>query len=292
MIHPAIQLTQKLLRTSSREIRRHMKINFIPVAFLILSASAVAQQIADSSSTEASLAATLPDAPSFLGAQNTAPQKDEAQAPPKAPNTLGPIGPVPPPMTNARLTLDDKFRIYTRQTFGPPAFVFPALGAALRMSNPPNNYPHDWTDGGGAFGRLYGSAIATQTSKRTAQFLTEAVLHEDPRYLPARPGSNIGGRVFHAISYTFVDRTDSGARTIAFSNFAGAASGGFVGMAYLPDGFNDPTHAGQRALSEFMMIGIANLAGEFAPQLAPIVRNLHIPKIVPAWWVPEQPQHP
>jgi hypothetical protein len=271
-----------------------MKINFISVAFLILSASAVAQQIADSPSTEALLASTLPDAPSFMGAQNTAPQKDEPQVTPNAPGTPGPmgsIGPVPPLMTNVRLTLDDKFRIYTHQTFGPPALVFPALGAAIRMANPPNNYPHDWTDGGGAFGRLYGSTIATQTSKRTAQFLTEAVLHEDPRYLPARPGSNVGGRVFHAISYTFVDRTDSGARTIAFSNFAGAASGGFVGMAYLPDGFNDPTHAGQRALSEFMMIGIANLAGEFAPQLAPIVRKLHIPKIVPAWWVPEQPQH-
>lgn len=272
-----------------------MKINFILAAFLILSASAVAQQIADSPSTEASVASALPDAPSFLGAQNTAPQKDEAQAPPNAPGTLGPmgfIGPVPPPMTNARLTLDDKFRIYTHQTYGPPALVFPALGAALRMSNPPNKYPHDWTDGGGAFGRIYGSTLATQTSKRTAQFLTEAVLHEDPRYLPAHPGSNVGARVFHAVSYTFVDRTDSGARTLAFSNFAGAASGGFVGMAYLPDGFNDPTHAGQRALSEFMMIGIANMAGEFAPQLAPIVRKLHIPKIVPAWWVPEHPQHP
>jgi hypothetical protein len=272
-----------------------MKISFILVAFLIFSASAVAQQIADSSSTGASVASALPDAPSFQGTQNTVLQKDEAQAPQNAHGTMGPIGPigpVPPPMTNARLTLDDKFRIYMHQTFGPPAFAFPALGAALRMSNPPNNYPHDWTDGGGAFGRIYGSTLATQTSKRTGQFLTEAVLHEDPRYLPARPGSNVGGRVFHAISYTFVDRTDSGARTIAFSNFAGAASGGFVGMAYLPDGFNDPTHAGQRALSEFMMIGIANLAGEFAPQLAPIVRKIHIPKIVPAWWVPEQPQRP
>jgi hypothetical protein len=272
-----------------------MKINFIPVAFLILSTSAVAQQIAASPSAEASLASTLPDAPSFVSAQNAAPQKDEAQAPPNAPRptaAMGPMGPVPPPMTNAPLTLEDKFRIYTHQTFGPPAFVFPALGAALRMSNPPNNYPSEWTDGGGAFGRLYGSTIATQTSKRTAQFLTEAVLHEDPRYLPARPGSNVGGRVFHAISYTFVDRTDSGARTVAFSNFAGAAAGGFVGMAYLPDGFNDATHAGQRALSEFMMIGISNLAGEFAPQLAPIVRKLHIPKIMPAWWVPEHAQHP
>jgi hypothetical protein len=274
---------------------RYLKINFILIASLILSASAVAQQIADSHPTEASLASALPDAPSFLEAQNTAPQKDEAHAPQNALGTMramSSIGPVPPPMTNTRLTLDDKFKIYTHQTFGPPALFFPAIGAAFRMANPPNNYPRDWTDGGGAFGRLYGSTVATQTSKRTAQFLAEAVLHDDPRYLPARPGSNVGERIFHAISYTFVDRTDSGARTLAFSNFAGAASGGFVGMAYLPDGFNDPTHAGQRALSEFMMIGIANIAGEFAPQLAPIVRKLHIPKMVPAWWVPEHPQHP
>ena len=79
-----------------------MKINFILVAFLILSASAVAQQRADSSSTEASVASALPEAPSFMGAQTTAPQKDEAQAPPNTPGTLGPMGPVPPPMTNAR----------------------------------------------------------------------------------------------------------------------------------------------------------------------------------------------
>jgi hypothetical protein len=265
-----------------------MKISFILVACLILSASAVAQQTADSSSA-------LPDAPLAPGAQDTPPQKEKDQALPNAPGPMGqigPIGPVPSPMTNVRLTLDDKFRIYTHQTFGPPAFLFPAVGAALRMSNPPKNYPREWTDGAGAFGRLYGSTIATQTSKRTGQFLTEALLHEDPRYLPARPGSNVGARVFHAISYTFVDRTDSGARTLAFSNFAGAASGGFVGMAYLPNGFNDTTHAGQRALSEFMMIGISNVAGEFAPQLAPIVRKLHVLKIVPAWWVPEQPQHP
>jgi hypothetical protein len=117
-------------------------------------------------------------------------------------------------------------------------------------------------------------------------------LHDDPRYLRARPGSNAGERVFHAISYTFVDRTDSGARTIAFSNFAGAAAGGFVGMAYLPDGFNDTTHAGQRALSEFMGLGVSNLAAEFMPELAPILRKIHIPKILPVWWVPEKPQHP
>jgi len=230
----------------------------------------------------------LPDSPSFFEGQNTTPEAQKSQAPPFVP-PMGPLGPVPPLMTKTRLTLGDKFTIYTHQTFGPPALVFPALGAGIRMANPPNHYPRDWTDGGGAFGRQYGNSLATQTSKRTAEFLTEAVLHEDPRYLPAAPGSDLGKRVFHAISYTFVDRTDSGARTIAFSNFAGAAAGGFVGMAYLPDGFNDPTHAEQRALSEFMTIGISNIAGEFAPQLAPIFRKFHMPKILPAWWVPEKP---
>jgi hypothetical protein len=135
MIHPAIQLTRKVWRTSSLENRRHMKINFILVAFLILSAPAVAQQIADSSSTEASLSSTLPDAPSFQGAQNTAPQKDEPQVPPDAPGTMGPmgpIGPVPPPMTNARLTLDDKFRIYTHQTWA----------SSIRLSCPGSRSSH------------------------------------------------------------------------------------------------------------------------------------------------------
>jgi hypothetical protein len=265
-----------------------------------LSQDMVAEQVAASSSSQTTQQGEpmklakrddLPDAPSFLEARNITPQKEESKARPFIPQ-MGPMGPVPPLMNKTRLTLSDKFTIYTHQTFGPPALVFPALGAGIRMANPPNHYPHDWTDGGGAFGRLYGNAIATQTSKRTAEFLTEVVLHEDPRYLPAPAGSNVGTRIFHAISYTFVGRADSGARTIAFSNFAGAAAGGFVGMGYLPDGFNDATHAGQRAISEFMTIGISNIAGEFAPQLAPIIRKLHIPNIVPAWWVPQKSYHP
>ena len=63
-------------------------------------------------------------------------------------------------------------------------------------------------------------------------------------------------------------------------------------MAYLPPEFNDASHAGQRVGTEFLGIVIANVAREFAPQWTPLARKLHIPKIVPAWWVPERPQHP
>ena len=200
----------------------------------------------------------------------------------------GLLGFLPPAMTGTPLTLNEKFRIYEHQAFGPHALIFPAFGAGIRMAHPPTGYPSDWTDGGGAFGRLYGSALATQTTKRTAKFVVGAALHEDPRYLPAPEGASTGARVVHAIAFTFVDRSDSGHSELAYANFASAAAGGFVGMAYLPAGFNDVTHAGERTGTEFLGLALQNVAREFAPQWVPIARKLRIPKIVPAWWTPEQ----
>jgi hypothetical protein len=184
------------------------------------------------------------------------------------------------------LSFADKFTIYTHQTFGPPAVIFPAFAAGLAMANPKKNYPREWKDGAGAFGRQYGDSIATVASQRTARFLTGVASHEDPRYVRAS-SKNPLLRTTHAIAFTFIDKTESGRNTIAFSNFAGAAAGGFVGSAYLPHGYNDLTHAEQRMAFQFTSIAIQNIAAEFQPQWAPLVRKLHIQKILPEWWVPQ-----
>jgi hypothetical protein len=191
-----------------------------------------------------------------------------------------------PVATQQRLSFGDKFTIYAHQTFGPPALIFPAFSAGVGMANSKNHYPPEWKDGGGAFGRLYGDAIATATSQRTARFLTGVVLHEDPRYVRSK-SKNPLARTLHAVAFTFVDKTDSGRNTIAFSNFAGAAAGGFVGMAYLPHGYNDLTHAEQRMEIQFMNTAIQNIAAEFQPQWGPFVRKLRIQKVLPEWWVPQ-----
>lgn len=241
----------------------------------------------------------LPDAPSVAtqnvpgqssaeGKQSTSMQPDGRSGPQES-RGYGPMAPflsVHPPSER------DKWNTYTHRTFGPPAMVFPAIGAGLRLVHPPKGYPPDWTDGASAFGREYGNTLAVQTSKRTAALLTESILHEDSRYVPARPGVGAFGRIGHAVAFTFFDRTDSGRKTFAFNNIAAAAAGGFVGNAYLPQGFNDATHAGQRAISEFAALAFSSVTLEFSPELAPIVRRLHIPKIVPAWWVPDRQQHP
>jgi hypothetical protein len=258
----------------------------IVIVLTLFAVPLLAQQTA---AAPASNDAALPDAPSAQDSQNASPPGEVPPARASSPLSLqGPIGPVPSLWTNTPLTFHQKFTIYAHQAFGPPALIFPALGAGIRMANPPKNYPRDWTDGAGAFGRLYGNAIATQTTKRTAKFLTDTLFHEDPRYQPAPEGASAGARFAHALAFTFVDRSDSGNHELALGNFTSATAGGFVGMAYLPDGFNDVSHAGQRAGTEFLGIAIANISREFAPQWMPVARKLHLPKIVPPWWVPEQ----
>jgi hypothetical protein len=224
--------------------------------------------------------ATLPDAPMPQG------QEQSPSSPAGSETHLNQFPILSPGLTRAPLTIQDKFHIYVHKSFGPPAVILPALGAGLGMLNPPSKYPEEWKDGAGAFGRNYGYRLADRTSRNTAQFLTGALLHEDPRYLRST-SSNPFTRTVHALVFTVFDKTDSGRTTFAASNFAAAAAGGFVGMGILPNGYNDITHAEQHMASEFLQIGIGNVLTEFEPQWGPWAKKLRIPKLLPGWWVPE-----
>jgi hypothetical protein len=230
------------------------------------------------SSSSSSSTDSLPDAPLPQG------QQDQSADPAKHTNQF----PLLPPRLNSLvpLTTADKLHIYVHRTFGPPAVIVPAVTSGIAMANPKSTYPKDWKDGAGAYGRNYGLQIATRTSRNTAEFMTQVVMHEDPRYLRST-STNPLSRTAHALVLTFVDKSDSGKTRIAYSHFTGAAAGGFVGMGILPDGFNDVTHGEQRAASEFGSYAISNLLTEFQPEWGPWAQKLRIPKILPAWWVPE-----
>jgi hypothetical protein len=230
---------------------------------------------------------SLPDAPVPGGQAQGEGQAPATPAAQQANQVLG----LPPALTRTPLTGKDKLQIYIHKTFGPPAVVLPALGTGFQMLNPPSHYPREWKDGSDAFGRLYGYKVADRTSRETAQFLTGFLLHEDPRYQRSA-STNPLRRTFHALAFTVFDKTDSGRTTFAASNFAAAAAGGFVGMGILPDGYNDITHAEQRMASEFLQIAIGNIATEFEPQWGPWAKKLRLPKILPAWWVPQHTHQP
>jgi len=175
------------------------------------------------------------------------------------------------------LGVGDKFRYYFTETyFQPGAYIGPAFRAGLRMANPPGTgptkYPKEWSQGAEAFGRNYGDAFAERAASHTATFVVGAILKEDPRYIRSSSHSFLA-RSFHAVSFAFVDRSDSEHCMPAVSHFAGAAAGGFIGNAYLPDGFNNATHAGQRTAIGFGSIAAANLFQEFAPSMPRPVRT-------------------
>ncbi len=190
-----------------------------------------------------------------------------------------PVGSTQAFVGNAQLfSVEDKFRYYANETYlNPGAFTAPAFRAGIRMANPPgkgaSQYPPEWRQGSEAFGRNYGDAFAQRVTFQTARFATGVVTHEDPRYIPSK-SHNALARSLHALTFTFVDRSDSGNAMPAISNFVGATAAGFVGNAYLPSGFNDATHAGQRATLQFGFTAAGNLLREFAPQMPRRVRTV------------------
>jgi hypothetical protein len=174
------------------------------------------------------------------------------------------------------LTLRERFLLQAHTTFGPIAFLAPAGEAAITMADPPDRYPRDWRDGGGAFARNYGSEFGRHSAGGLGHFATAFIDGEDPRYFRSM-NTNPAHRVAHAMLFTLFDRTNSGRRTLALSNFAGSTAAGFVGNLWEPDGFNNTTRALQRSALEFGTFGGANLFAEFSPDLSHLMHKMHVP---------------
>lgn len=172
-----------------------------------------------------------------------------------------------------------KARYFAEHSTAPGALVGALFTAELGFGNPPLHYPSEWKYGIGGFGRFYGDTLAFQTAAQTGRFLAGVVFHEDPRYSPAT-NRNALVRAVHALVFTVFDKSDSGRTILAFSDFAGAASAGFVGTAYLPAGYNNSGHALDRMGIALASFAASNLASEFAPELRQVGRRLHLPQLI------------
>jgi hypothetical protein len=191
------------------------------------------------------------------------------------------------PLALKTQTQRQRFMDYAIVTFGPRAVVAPAVSAAIRMAHPPALYPRDWKDGGEAFGRIYGSDLANRAAKETGRYAAAAILHEDFRYRPSGSKDPLA-RVFHALAFTVVDRSDSGQNRLAVANLVAAGAGGFAGQLYMPTGFNNLSHAETRTAVAFGGFAAQNLLREFSPELGKVSKKLKVPYLdlpIPEWWV-------
>ena len=216
------------------------------------------------------------------------PDPEAAGHPPTLKPTPLPDNPRPQPQ--GTLTLGQRAALEAHTTFGISAFVVPAGDALVDMADPRNKYPKEWLDGGQAFGRNYGAEFARHTAGGATHLVVAVIDREDPRYYFSTSHGYIP-RAAYALLFTVFDQSNSGHRTLALSNIAGAAGAGAVGMAFYPDGYRDITHAYQRAAVETTTFASHNLIAEFSPEIVHVLRAIHVPdKLASALLPPDTPK--
>lgn len=193
-----------------------------------------------------------------------------------APPATSPDAMVLLPTQVTPVTGADRFRLYVRDTYNAGLFfssAFPALG---QMTSPPRGIDRSWRQGVEGYAKNLGDYVATNVTTNTTRHLAAALLREDVRY---RRSANKGffPRFSHALAAQFVSWDAQGHVRPIFAPSIGAAAGGFVRRAYAPPGFDDTTHAGQRALQQMASLAADNIVREFAPELCRLGRKLHFP---------------
>jgi hypothetical protein len=168
-----------------------------------------------------------------------------------------------------------KANFYFQRVMGMGTALGPAVEAAAVMAAPPKNYPSNWRQGAGGYGRNYGAVLGRAQTAELTRFVAGVVLREDPRYYPSANRA-IPARILHAVWFTLVDRSDAGHLRPAFANLIGATAGGFVGNAYLPGDYTDLRHVGERTGFQMAGFAIENGFDEFVPELNKLVHALHI----------------
>jgi hypothetical protein len=130
----------------------------------------------------------------------------------------------------APLTTKQKFSLATHDTFDPVPLIGIAITAGIEQAN--NSFA-GYGQGAAGYAKRYAARFV---DGRTSDFFSHAVfpslLHQDPRYYYQGTGS-FKSRLFHAVSFAFVTRSDSGHTVPNYSYLLGdLASGGLSNLYY------------------------------------------------------------
>jgi hypothetical protein len=131
----------------------------------------------------------------------------------------------------APLTTKQKFSLAAHGTFDPVALMGIALNAGIEQAN--NSFA-GYGQGAAGYGKRFAARFV---DGRTSDILTHAVFpslfHQDPRYFYQGSGS-FKSRLFHAVSFAFVTRSDSGRTVPNYSYLLGDLAAAGLSNLYYP----------------------------------------------------------
>lgn len=152
-----------------------------------------------------------------------------------------------------------QFHNYLYATFGPPAFISTAVGAALDQNKPA---PPEWDSGAQGYGERYGWRFGMQMIGHTTEYSFAAVIHEDVAYHRCEC-KGFFLRSSHALTSTLTAKTTSGRTVFSVPSLVGPYAGSFAAVnAWYPDRYG-PKDAFRIGSTSFMFKAVGNLIGEF-----------------------------
>lgn len=161
-------------------------------------------------------------------------------------------------------TLEERWKWYVRDTYGPGALFRTGFVAAMDQSD---NDPPEWGQGMAGYGRRAASRYGRFALQETLELGGGMLLGEDPRYHPCRC-TGFFRRSGHALLSTVVTRNREGNPTFAFAR-VGAVYGGSMLATHLwyPSRY---TAAGDGFRLGNISLGVSggvNLIREFWPDI-------------------------
>jgi len=168
----------------------------------------------------------------------------------------------------APLTPKLKFRLAWKSSVDPVTFA--AIGALAGVEQATNHW-HEYGQGAQGYAKRYG---ATYGDVAIGTFLGGAVLptllKQDPRYFYQGTGSK-RSRLLHALSSSFICKSDSGYWEPNYSNIGGNFAAGGLSTLYHPSGSRSAaSEAVSTALFRLAETTVANVFQEFVvPKLTP-----------------------
>jgi hypothetical protein len=153
----------------------------------------------------------------------------------------------------APLTAKQKFSLAARNTFDPFSFAGVSITAGIEQAR--NSYS-GYGQGAAGYGKRWGAKFV---DGRSSDFLSHAVFpalfHQDPRYFYQGSGS-VKSRLWHAASFAFVLRSDTGRTVPNYSYFLGDMCSGALSNLYYP-----PASRGANLVFTNAAIGLAGRVG-------------------------------
>src|SRR5262249_33752034 len=177
---------------------------------------------------------------------------------------------VPKDVPLTTLNGHERVKVWVGATF--TTYGIYAKTALFSLSDQARNRPPAWGDGWAGYGKRVASRQGQFVVQNSLSALGDGILGYEPRYDLCRC-EGFWRRTGHAVARNFVtyDRTETKLRP-QLALYAGAFGGGMVAASWTPN--HDLLHlGGHAALSQAGFGVVANLAGEFSPEMMRVVHR-------------------